>query len=40
VGRGDGGAELFEGEEMRIEPAAADHVTAGRRQRDLATTGQ
>ena len=40
MGRGDGGAELFEGQKMGVEAAPPDHVAAGRRQRDLAAAGQ
>ena len=40
VRRGDGGAQLLEGEEMRVETTAADDIAAGRRQRHLAATGQ
>jgi len=40
VRRGDGGAQLLEGEEMRVEAAAADDIAAGRRQRHLAAAGQ
>jgi hypothetical protein len=39
VRRGDGGAQLLEGQEMRVEAAPADDVAAGRRQR-LAAAGQ
>ena len=39
-GCGDGSAELFEGQEMRIEPATADDVATGRRQYHLAATRQ
>ncbi len=38
--RGDRGAELLEGEEMRVEAPAADHVAAGRRQRYFAAAGE
>ena len=38
--RGDGGAQLLEGEEMRVETTAADDVAAGRRQRHLAAARQ
>jgi hypothetical protein len=40
MGRGDAGAKLLEGEEMGVQAAAADHVTAGRWQRHRATTGE
>ena len=40
VGRGDGGAQLLEGQKMRVETAPADDVAAGRRQRHLAAAGQ
>ncbi len=40
VGGGDRGAELLEGQEMRVETPAADDVAAGRRQRHLAAAGQ
>ena len=40
VGGGDRGAELFEGQKMRVEPAPADDVAAGRRQHHLAAAGQ
>ena len=40
IGRGDGGAELLERQEMRVEAAPADDVAAGRRQRHLAAAGQ
>ena len=36
----DGGAELLEGQEMRVEPAPADDVAAGRRQHHLAAARQ
>lgn len=36
MGRGDGGAELFQRQHMGVEPAAADDIAAGRRQRDFA----
>jgi hypothetical protein len=35
-----GRTELLEGEEMGVEPSAADHVAAGRRQRHLAAAGK
>ena len=40
VGRGDGGAELLEGQEMRIETPPPNDVSAGGRQGHLATAGQ
>jgi hypothetical protein len=40
VRRRDGGAQLLEGEEMRVEATAADDVAAGRRQRHLAAAGE
>ena len=40
VRRGDGGAQLLEGEKMRVEAAAADDIAAGRRQRHLAAAGE
>ena len=40
VRRRDGGAQLLEGEEMRVEATAADDIAAGRRQRHLAAAGQ
>ena len=36
----DGGAQLFEGQKMRIEAAPADDVATGRRQRHLAAPGE
>ena len=40
VGRGHGGAELLEGQEMGVEPAPSNDVAAGRRQRHLAAAGE
>ena len=40
VGCDHGGAELFERQEMGVEPAPADDVAAGRRQHHLAAAGQ
>src|SRR6266850_2292759 len=40
VRRGDGGAQLLEGKEMRVEASPADDIAAGRRQRHLAAAGQ
>src|SRR3954468_9328069 len=40
VRRRDGGAQLLEGEEMRVEATAADDVAAGRRQRHLAAASE
>ena len=37
---GDGGAQLLEGEEMRVQTPPADDVAAGRRQRHLAAAGE
>ena len=36
----DGGAQLLEGQKMRVETPPADDVAAGRRQRHLAAAGQ
>ncbi|MGY4432401.1 hypothetical protein ACVWWO_004878 [Bradyrhizobium sp. F1.13.1] len=40
VGRGDLGSQLLECEDMRVEPAAADDVAAGRRQHHFAAAGE
>ena len=40
VGGRDRGAELLEGQKMRIEPSPADDIAAGRRQRHLAAAGE
>ena len=37
---GDGGAQLLEGQKMRVQTPPADHVAAGRRQRHLTAAGQ
>ena len=40
IGRRNGRAKLFEGQKMRVEPPASDHIAARRWQRHLAAAGE